>query len=106
MAELRVTVPDDIAARFATEAQERGTSTENVVAEVLSLHAPADRDRPLAFIGLFEAPDGTISVAEAEQRLENGLDNGFARVRPTVSPCALSFRGSFTLTRREIPYRH
>ena len=79
MTELRVTVPENIAARFAMEAQERGTSTESVAAEVLQLHAPADRERPLTFIGLFEARDGTMSVAEAEQRLENGQDNGFAR---------------------------
>ncbi len=40
MTELRVVIPDEIAQRLATEAAERGTSTEDVAAEVLQLHAP------------------------------------------------------------------
>jgi len=39
--ELRVVVPDEIAERLASEAAERGTSPEDVAAEVLKLHVPA-----------------------------------------------------------------
>ncbi len=48
MTELRVVVPDEIAQRLATEAAERGTSAEDVAAEVLQLHAQAaPRTRPM-----------------------------------------------------------
>lgn len=40
MTELRVTVPDEIANRLASEAAERGTSAEEVAAEVLVSHVP------------------------------------------------------------------
>lgn len=38
MSELRVVVPDEIAERLASEAAERGTSAEDVAAEVLRTH--------------------------------------------------------------------
>jgi hypothetical protein len=41
MTELRVTVPEEIAERLASEAKERGTSAEEVAAEVLVSHVPA-----------------------------------------------------------------
>lgn len=41
MTELRVTVPDEVAQRLASEAAERGTSAEEVAAEVLASHVPA-----------------------------------------------------------------
>jgi len=48
MTELRVVVPDEIAERLATEAAERGTSTEEVAAEVLVSHVPtASKTRSL-----------------------------------------------------------
>jgi len=53
MTELRVTVPDEIAERLATEAAERGTSAEDVAAELLRLHVPGSsppRRRP-RFVG-------------------------------------------------------
>ncbi|MHB1519450.1 MAG: hypothetical protein ACYCVN_12870 [Acidimicrobiales bacterium] len=49
MTELRMVVPTDIVERTASEAAERGTSTEDVAAEVLQLHVPAStsqRRRP------------------------------------------------------------
>ncbi len=53
MTELRVVVPDEIAERLASEAAERGTSAEDVAAEVLTLHVPGTpvpRRRP-RFVG-------------------------------------------------------
>ena len=68
--ELRVVVPDEIAARLASEATERGTSVEDVAAEVISLHAPTERgaDR-FGFIGIGQARPG-FSARKAEERLE------------------------------------
>jgi hypothetical protein len=77
--ELRVTVPEEIAERLASEAAERGTSVEDVAAEVLTLHLPAPRRRSLGFVAMFEAAPGALSVAEAERRLEDGEDESFAR---------------------------
>ena len=37
---MRVVIPDDIAERLVSEAAERGTSTEQVAAEVLISHVP------------------------------------------------------------------
>jgi hypothetical protein len=51
--ELRVVVPDEIAERLASEAKDRGTSAEDVAAEVLRLHVPSGtrpRRRP-RFVG-------------------------------------------------------
>jgi hypothetical protein len=44
--ELRVVVPDQVAERLASEAKDRGTSAEDVAAEVLTLHFPAPAGRP------------------------------------------------------------
>ncbi len=41
MTELRVVIPDEIAERLASEAAERGSSTEQVAAEVLMSHVPS-----------------------------------------------------------------
>ena len=52
MTELRVTVPDEIAERLASEAAERGTSAEEVAAEVLVSHVPAaSKTRSAAVVG-------------------------------------------------------
>ena len=77
MTELRVTVPDDVAERLASEAAERGTTAEDLAADVLRLHVPAVRGRSLSFIGIAEALPGTPSVAEAERMLEDGEDDGY-----------------------------
>lgn len=80
MTELRVVIPEDIAQRLASEATERGTSAEDVAAEVLRLHAPS---RPgghrYGFIGIARAKPGALSVAEAERRLEDHQDEEFGR---------------------------
>ena len=47
MTELRVVVPDEIAERLASEAAERGTSAEDVAAEVLRTHVQVAGERPL-----------------------------------------------------------
>jgi hypothetical protein len=51
MVELRVVVPDEIAESLASEAAERGTSPEDVAAEVLQVHATG-KGRRLRFIGI------------------------------------------------------
>ena len=79
MTELRVTIPDDVAERLATEAAERGTSTEDLAADLLRQHVPAARTRSLRFIGMFEGVPGAPSVAELERRLEDGDDHEFGR---------------------------
>ena len=80
MTELRVTIPDEVAERLAFEAAERGTSPEELAADLLRRHIPATRGRSLSFVGMFDAgPDGCTSVAEAERQLEDGEDPGFAR---------------------------
>lgn len=40
MTELRVSLPDDIAAWLAAEAEHRGMSSEAVAADVITRHAP------------------------------------------------------------------
>ncbi|MGD0286398.1 MAG: hypothetical protein ABSC31_08485 [Acidimicrobiales bacterium] len=70
MAELRVTVPDETAERLAREAADRGTSAEDVAAEVLRLHAPLRRGTSrFGFIGIGQARQG-FSARQAEERLE------------------------------------
>ncbi len=80
MTELRVVIPDDIAERLSSEATERGTSPEDVAAEVLRLHAPT---RPgghrYGFIGIVRAKPGALSVAEAERLLKDHRDEEFGR---------------------------
>jgi len=77
--ELRVTVPEETAERLAREAADRGTSVEDVAADVLNEHAPSPRNRSLPFIAMFEAPKGALTVAEAERRLEDGQDESFGQ---------------------------
>jgi hypothetical protein len=80
MTELRVTIPDEVAERLASEAAERGTSPEDLAADLLRRHLPTARGRSLSFLGMFDAvADGRTSVAEAERELEDGEDRGFAR---------------------------
>jgi hypothetical protein len=79
--ELRVHLPDDVAARLAAQAAQRGTSTEDLAADMLTRNASitAADERRFAFVGMFDAPPGAPSVAEAERMLEDGLDDGFGR---------------------------
>ena len=79
MTDLHVQIPEELAERLAAEAAERGTSAEEIAAEVLASHAPRPHGRSLPFVGIFDAPAGSISVAEAERRLEDGNDERFAR---------------------------
>ncbi|MGH9045298.1 MAG: hypothetical protein ACRDVP_10790 [Acidimicrobiales bacterium] len=80
MTELRVVVPDEIAERLASEAADRGTSAEDLAAEVLEQHAPSrHRGHRYSFIGIARAKPGALSVAEAERRLEDHRDEEFGR---------------------------
>jgi plasmid stability protein len=67
--ELRVTVPDEIAERLASEATEQGTSVEDVAAEVLRLHVSTARGDGLDFIALARSKPG-FSARRAEEQLE------------------------------------
>ena len=68
--ELRVVVPDEVAARLASEATERGTSVKDAAAEVPRLYAPSERRAArFGFIGIGQARPG-FSAREAEERLE------------------------------------
>src|SRR5208283_687702 len=68
--ELRVTVPEETAERRASEAADRGTSAEDVAAEVLRLHAPLRRGTSrFGFIGIGQARPG-FSARQAEESLE------------------------------------
>jgi hypothetical protein len=77
--ELRVIIPDDVAERLATEAAERGTSAEDLAADLLRRHLPVPAERSLSVIGMFDGVPGAIGVAEMERRLEDGEDDEFAR---------------------------
>lgn len=77
MTELRVTIPDDVAERLASEAAERGTSAENLAADLLRRHIPAAGRPSLPFIGIADALPGAPSAAELERQLEDGEDPGF-----------------------------
>lgn len=77
MTELRVTVPDEVAERLASEAAERGTSAEDLAADPLRQHVPAGRRHSLSFIGIADGLPGAPSVAELERQLEDGEDPGF-----------------------------
>jgi plasmid stability protein len=68
--ELRVHLPDDVAARLAAEAAQRGTSTEDLAAEVLTDHSPAadsGGERKLGFIGI--AASGRGDIAERAEEI-------------------------------------
>jgi hypothetical protein len=69
MTDLHVHIPDEVAERLATEAAQRGTSTEDVAAEVLTLHAPNKTGEGLGFIALAHAKPG-FSARAAEELLE------------------------------------
>jgi hypothetical protein len=69
MTDLHVHIPDEVAQRLATEAAQRGTSTEDLVAEVLALHAPGKVGDELGFIALAHAKPG-FSARAAEELLE------------------------------------
>jgi len=77
MTELRVTLPDDVAERLASEAADRGTSPEDLAADLLRRHVPAARRRSLSFIGIADGLPGAPSAAELERQLEDGEDPGF-----------------------------
>jgi hypothetical protein len=79
MTELRVTISDDLAEQLAAEAAERGTSAENLAADLLRKHVRPSRERSLSFIGMFEGVPGAPSVAELERRLEDGEDDEFGQ---------------------------
>lgn len=79
MTELRIIVPDEVADRLASEAAERGTSAEDLAADLLRRHVPNARRHSLPFIGMFEGRPGAPSVAELERQLEDGEDHGFGR---------------------------
>jgi hypothetical protein len=70
LTELRVVVSEEIAKRFASEAADRGTSAEDLAAEVLSLYAPRRQaEERLGFIDIGSARPG-FSARKAEERLE------------------------------------
>ncbi|MGD0595739.1 MAG: hypothetical protein ABSB54_18875 [Acidimicrobiales bacterium] len=69
MTELRVVISDDIAKRLELEAAGRGTSPEDVAAEILRLHAPTESSAKLGFIAIGRARPG-FSARAAEERLE------------------------------------
>lgn len=68
MTELRVIVPDEIAQRLASEAAQRGTSTEEVAAEVLVSHVPAgSKTRSLpAWVGAVHSGRDDLSELHEE----------------------------------------
>ncbi|MHB8295837.1 MAG: hypothetical protein ACYDH5_14685 [Acidimicrobiales bacterium] len=74
---LMVTLPEDLAARAAAEADRRGISVDQVVAEALAtrlsetLSAPATR-RHLAFAGIGASTSGK-NAADAEDLLAEGF---------------------------------
>ena len=67
--ELHVRVPDEVAARLASEAAERGVSAEDIAAEVLAGHSPAPvTATELAFIGMGHSGRGDLSERVKEIR--------------------------------------
>ena len=69
MTDPHVQVTDEVAQRLATEAAHRGTSTEDLAAEVLTLHALNKTGDGLGFISLARAKPG-FSARAAEELLE------------------------------------
>jgi plasmid stability protein len=70
--ELHVRIPDDLAESLASEAAERGVSSEDLAAEVLRAHVPSEsspRANQFSFIGIGRAKPG-FSARKAEERLE------------------------------------
>ncbi len=86
--ELDVIVPGDIAERLQAAAASRGSTAEEVAADLISSHVPSVSGRPLSFLGMFEAPEG-FDVASAEERYEaegSTCAPGLRARRPPPSP--------------------
>lgn len=64
MTEMRLTVPEETAERLANEAAERGTSAEDVAAEVLIEHAAGKRRLRFIGIGHSGQPDAAARSEE------------------------------------------
>jgi plasmid stability protein len=63
VSELRVEIPDDVARGLATEAAQRGTSAEEIAAEVLTRHVPSASSRPMPrFVGKGHSGRHDLSV--------------------------------------------
>ena len=77
MTELRVNLPAEIAERLASEAAQRGTTAEDLAADLLRRHVPDPHGRSLSFIAIADALPGAPSAAEAERLLEDGEDTGY-----------------------------
>jgi hypothetical protein len=67
--DLHVQIPDDVAARVATEARDRGVTPDQIVADALRAHVPAPKSGSLEFIGIGQAKPG-FSARAAEEQLE------------------------------------
>jgi len=75
MTELHVHIPDDVAERLAAAAAERGSTTEDIAADVLTQHAPTTTEVPpnttghrFAFIGI-----GSSGRSDLSERVEELL---------------------------------
>lgn len=84
MTELRVELPDDVARRLNERAAAQVTTPERLAGEAVRSYvdAPAvagSDGHPFAFIGMFDAPAGSLGAAEAERQLEDAPDVGFGR---------------------------
>lgn len=64
----RIELPDDVAARVAKVARERGVSPDQVAAEVLQAHLPTEPQRPFTFIGLGHSGRHDLSERAKEIR--------------------------------------
>ncbi len=84
MTDLHVHIPDAVAQRLATEAAQRGTSTEDVAAQVLSRYASNPQGRSLDFIGMFDAPVG-FDAQGAEELLETEGFVALSHAKPGFS---------------------
>jgi hypothetical protein len=73
--ELRVSVSDEVAHRLAAEAAERGSSAEDLAAELLTAHVPVTpKGRRFGFIGIEHSGRHDLS-----ERVEEFLAAGFDR---------------------------
>ncbi len=68
MMKLQITVPDDIAERIAIEAERRGMSSEDVVAELLGSHLPDNETTELGFIEIGHSGRNDLSEKVKEIR--------------------------------------
>jgi len=67
---MTVKLPDELAARLATEAERQGVSPDELAARVLTEHPAAPRR--LSFVAIGESTSGR-SAAEAEDMLGEGF---------------------------------